>query len=218
MKYEALIFDFDYTLGDGTDAITTCFQYGISEVGLPAPDRESVRFTIGMTLANAFVKLTGETDEALIERFEKLYKQKADEVLVAGTDVYPYALTMLEELDKMGVAVGIVSTKFSFRVRDILQKYGMDNLPKVIIGGTDVKVKKPDPEGLFKAVEALGVDKDKVLYVGDHVIDAEAAQRAEIDFAGVLTGTNLREEFKQYPYQYIEENVGTLFERLKGEE
>lgn len=217
MKYKALIFDFDYTLGDGTDAITTCFQYGISEVGLPAPDRERVRFTIGMTLANAFVQLTGQKDEALIERFEKLYKQKADEILVAGTIVYSFALTMLEELNKMGIAVGIVSTKASFRVRDILAKYGMEGLPKVIVGGSDVKAKKPDPEGLLYAIDTLGVAKEEVLYVGDHVIDAEAAMHAEIDFAAVLTGTNKREEFSQYPYKYIEENVGALFARLKGE-
>lgn len=217
MKYKALIFDFDYTLGDGTDAITTCFQYGISEVGFKAPDRERVRFTIGMTLANAFVQLTGKTDEVLIERFEKLYKQKADEILVDGTIVYPYALTMLEELNKMGIHIGIVSTKFSFRVRDILAKYGLEKLPRVIVGGSDVKAKKPDPEGLFIAIDQMGVTKEEVLYVGDHVIDAEAAMRAGIDFAAVLTGTNLREEFMQYPYKYIEEHVGALFEHLKGE-
>lgn len=217
MKYKALIFDFDYTLGDGTDAITTCFQYGISQVGFKEPDRESVRYTIGMTLANAFKKLTGETDEALIERFETLYKQKADEILVEGTEVYPYALTMLKELSTMGVAIGIVSTKFRFRVRDILAKYDMDLLPAVIVGGDDVKAKKPDPEGLFKAIEAIGVSLEEALYVGDHVIDAEAASRAGVDFAAVLTGTNTREEFEQYPYKYIEANVGTLFERLKGE-
>ena len=217
MKYKAIIFDFDYTLGDGTDAITTCFRYGISTIGLPAPDRESVRFTIGMTLANAFVQLTGKTDAALIERFETLYKEKADEVLTDGTLVYPYALTMLEELKQMGIDVGIVSTKLSFRVRDILAKYGIDRLPKVIVGGGDVKEKKPSPEGIIKAIDTIGIAQNEVLYVGDHVIDAEAAMRAGVDFAGVLTGTNTRQDFEKFPYKYIDENVDTLFLRLKGE-
>lgn len=217
MKYKALVFDFDYTLGDGTDAIATCFRYGMTTLGYEAPDRESVRYTIGMTLANAFIKLTGVTDEAIVARFEERYKEKANEILTAGTKLYPYAKAMLEELRRSELKIGIVSTKYSFRVTDILAKYNMEKLPGVVVGGGDVTEKKPSPEGLLKAIEVLGVDKNEVLYIGDHVIDAETAMRADVDFAGVLTGTNKIEDFQKYPYQYIEENVGILYARLKGE-
>lgn len=37
MKYRAICFDFDYTLGDSTDSIVAGFQYGFTRLGWPAP-------------------------------------------------------------------------------------------------------------------------------------------------------------------------------------
>ena len=50
MKYRAICFDFDYTLGDSTDSIVAGFQYGFTRLGWPAPDRETVRRTVGYLL------------------------------------------------------------------------------------------------------------------------------------------------------------------------
>lgn len=215
MKYKGLIFDFDYTLGDGTDVITECFAYGLTKLGYPAEDRERIRFTIGMTLANAFKELTGNTDEDVIREFERLYKEKADEVLVAGTMMYPFALEMLDELAKQDVKIGIVSTKMHIRIQHIFDKYHLGSLPSVIVGGDDVTEKKPSPEGLLYAIEAIGLHKNEVLYIGDHVIDAQTASRAGVDFAAVLTGTNVRAEFEQYKHCYIAENVMQLYEMIQ---
>ena len=46
MDYKAVIFDFDYTLGDATDAIFAGFRHGFSVMGYPEPDRETVRHTV----------------------------------------------------------------------------------------------------------------------------------------------------------------------------
>ncbi len=66
----------------------------------------------------------------------------------------------------------------------------------MIVGGEDVTCEKPDPEGLLKAVETLGRDKQDVLYVGDSLVDAKTAQSAGVDFAAVLTGTT--KDFSDY--------------------
>ena len=34
---KAIFFDFDYTLGDATEAIVAGFLYGFQQMGLPAP-------------------------------------------------------------------------------------------------------------------------------------------------------------------------------------
>ena len=54
MDYQGIFFDFDYTLGDSTDAIAQGYQLGFSALGLPAPTVEQVRTTVGMTLENGF--------------------------------------------------------------------------------------------------------------------------------------------------------------------
>lgn len=55
---------------------------------------------------------------------------------------------------------------------------------KRIITVQDVKIPKPDPEGLLKILN--GRDVARALYIGDHVDDALAAQAAKIPFIGVL--------------------------------
>ena len=37
MKYRAICFDFDYTLGDSTDSIVAGFQYGFTRLGSAGP-------------------------------------------------------------------------------------------------------------------------------------------------------------------------------------
>ena len=69
----------------------------------------------------------------------------------------------------------------------------------VVLGSYDVTRHKPHPEGILKALERMGVSKEEFLYCGDTVLDAEAAQRAGVDFAAVLNGTTPGEAFRRGP-------------------
>ena len=40
MRYQAALFDFDYTLGDATASIYEGFRYGFEQMGYPIPQRE----------------------------------------------------------------------------------------------------------------------------------------------------------------------------------
>ena len=57
---------------------------------------------------------------------------------------------------------------------------------------------KPDPARLLLALECLGLLAAEVLYVGDHLVDAEAA-RAGVLFIALLTGTVEVANFASYP-------------------
>ena len=48
--FQAVCFDFDYTLGDCTESIIAGFRHGLTALGWPEPDREAVRATIGYLL------------------------------------------------------------------------------------------------------------------------------------------------------------------------
>ena len=110
--------------------------------------------------------------------------------------LYDATQDMLSEFKRRGIETGIVTTKFHYRIEAILRKFGAEDLIDVIVGGEDVTCEKPDPEGLLKAVETLGRDKQDVLYVGDSLVDAKTAQSAGVDFAAVLTGTT--KDFSDY--------------------
>ena len=48
--------------------------------------------------------------------------------------------------------------------------------------------KKPAPDSIFDAIEALGADPNEVVYIGDSEVDVLTAKNAGISFIGVSWG------------------------------
>lgn len=209
----AIIFDFDYTLGDTTSGIVLSAQYALEQMGEEERTCEEIKKTIGLSLSETYKALTGNMDEARADRFFALFKEKADEVMVDSAELYPGVKDMLVSLREQGYRIGIVTTKFAYRVQNIMKKFDAVDLLDVIIGVGDVTKVKPDPEGLFLAVNRLGIEIEDALYVGDSYVDAQAAEAAGMKFAGVLTGTTTRELFAKYPCIAVETDAVMLFEK-----
>lgn len=209
-----IIFDFDYTLGDTTNGIVLSAQYALEQMGEEERTYEEIKKTIGLSLSETYKKLTGNMDEARADRFFDLFKEKADEVMVDSATLYPGVKEMIVSLREQGYRLGIVTTKFAYRVRNIMKKFDAEDLFDVVIGVGDVTKVKPDPEGLLLAVEQLGVKKEEVMYVGDSFVDAKAAEAAEMKFAGVLTGNTTREEFLKYPCAWVEDTVTAFVQKF----
>ena len=132
----------------------------------------------------------------------------ADVHMTANTFFFPETREVLEALKCQGAVLGIVSTKFRYRILDLFEKTGHDGLVDFIVGGEDVKAAKPDPEGVLLAIgRASGGGKSEVLYVGDSVVDAATAQAAGTDFSGVLHGMTTREELEAYPHVAIVDDL-----------
>lgn len=199
--YKAVIFDFDYTLGDSTNGIVLSANYALTELGYAEKPVDCIKRTIGLSLKETFRVLTGNADGSAAAEFARLFRMKADDVMTENTVLYGGVKEMLSELGKRGIKTGIVTTKFHYRIDAILRKFGAEELVSVTVGGEDVAHEKPDPEGLLKALEVLGADRREVLYIGDSLVDAKTAQAAGVDFAAVLTGTT--NDFTGYDNVFI---------------
>lgn len=208
--YKTVLFDFDYTLGDSTNGIVQCENYALRELGYQEKTVPEIKRTVGLSLKEIFRELTGSNDENKSERFIKLFREKADEVMTDSASLYEGAEEMFAEFKRRGIKTGIVTTKFHYRITEILKKFGIAELVDVIIGGDDVIHEKPAPDSLLKAVEILGEDKRGVLYVGDSYVDALAAQAAGIDFAAVLTGTT--SDFSDYDKVFVANDLKEIFQ------
>lgn len=215
MKWNAVLFDFDYTLGDATGAIVAGFQYAFEQMGHPVPEREAVRLTIGHLLEDSYTILSGDGDPARRAEFRVRYKEKADPLQVPETRLFPGARELLEALHSRGIPAGIVSTKGSRVLREVLTAQGVAPLVAAITGGDQVKEPKPDPEGLLHTIADLGLTPAEVLFCGDTVIDAETAQRAGTAFCAVLNGTTGAEAFGAFPCDHIAPNLGELKDWLE---
>jgi phosphoglycolate phosphatase-like HAD superfamily hydrolase len=80
-----------------------------------------------------------------------------------------------------------------------------------IVTVEDVKLPKPDPEGLLKILS--GRDAAGALYVGDNVDDALAAQGAHMPFVGVLPKHS--EERRQRAARLRELSALTILPNIK---
>ena len=57
-----------------------------------------------------------------------------------------------------------------------------------VVLGADVARRKPDPEGIVKCLDRLGVPPGSAIYVGDSDVDIAAGRAAGVGTVGVLTG------------------------------
>lgn len=134
--------------------------------------------------------------------------------MVDNTELYVGVKEVLYRLKDKGYRTAIVTTKFHYRIEQILRKFGIEPLIDMIVGGEDVKIEKPNPEGLFWTMKRLGLAKEEVLYVGDSLVDAKTAENAEAAFAAVLTGTTTRSDFEKYSSVYIGNSVADVYEYI----
>ncbi|MCM1046976.1 MAG: HAD-IA family hydrolase [Clostridiales bacterium] len=209
---KAIIFDFDYTLGDSTNGIVLSVNYALEKLKYSAKDTEAIRKTIGLSLKDTFWTLTKTDNMDEAEQFAKYFIEKADIVMVENTQLYDDVKEVLSNLKAEGFKIGIVTTKLRYRIEQILNKFNVFDLVDIIIGAEDVKIEKPAPDGLLQVIDRLKLSKEDILYVGDSLVDAKTAENAQVNFAGVLTGTTTREEFGLHRNVFIGAHVKEVYD------
>jgi phosphoglycolate phosphatase len=207
---QAVIFDFDYTLADSSRGAVDCINFALAEMRLTEVSAEAACRTIGLSLKETFLRLAGPQPPGRSDEFLALFKKRADEVMTDLTVLYAEVPAIIQTLREKGIKLGIVSTKFRYRIEEILERENLLQHFQIIIGGEDVEAHKPHPQGLIKALEHLRCAPSSIAYVGDSVADAEVAQRASAPFIAVLSGVTPREDFSSYQVLEILDNLSEL--------
>lgn len=208
--YKAYLFDFDYTLADSSRGIVMCFRNVLAMHGHHGISDEAIKRTIGKTLEESFTILTGINDKETLAGYRKEYVAQADKLMTANTVLFPETLYVLSQLKERGAKIGIISTKYRYRIMELLGEKLPEGFLDIIVGGEDVKTPKPSPEGLLFAIDHLQLLKDEIMYCGDSTVDAETASNAGVDFTGVLHGMTTREELEVYPHVKIITSLNML--------
>lgn len=209
-KYRAYLFDFDYTLVNSERGIVDCFQHAFHINGYDNIRDEDIKATIGYHLRDAFPMLLPGIKADFVEKLRNDFGDIADKIMTKETELFPDSAFVLEQIKKQGSEAAIVSTKKRVRIEEGIVKFGISDLISFVIGDEDVEKPKPDPEGILKAAKQLRVSTEELLYIGDTVLDAQAAVNAGTDFAGVTTGTTTAAELAAYPNVRIASSLKEL--------
>lgn len=210
MEYTTYLFDFDYTLADSSQGIVICFQNVLNRHGYTDTTDTQIKRTIGKTLEESFSILTGIEDADTLASYKKEYIREADTYMNVNTFLFPETVPTLTTLKEKGAKIGVISTKFRYRLKAVLDLHFPTDFFDIIIGGEDVKVMKPDPQGIQMALTKLKRNRKETLYIGDSIVDAETARNAKVDFVGVLNGMTTREELEAYPHRQILNDLSQL--------
>lgn len=211
----AVVFDFDFTLGDSSGGVALCANHALRALGLPEVPAEAVRRTIGLPLELIFEHITGG-DSADAQRFKALFIEEADRVMADHTRLYPGVPDTLTALRRSGRRLAIVSTKLRRRLEAVLLRDGLLDAFEAIVGLDTLSRPKPDPEGLLTALRVLQTPAERSVYVGDRDVDALAAASAGVPFVGVLTGATTRAELQPHPHEALLPSVTDLPDWLDG--
>jgi phosphoglycolate phosphatase len=180
--YATYIFDLDGTITDTTSVWLDIFRDALQQFGVTAPEKRVLakhthdwRQMLELGLAEADL-------EAFTQLAHKLAKERLPEA-----PLHSGAYAMLEALKQRGKNVAIFSTMDRPIFEPTMKHRELDKITSVAIAGTDVPNRKPQPDGILKALDDLGIAKENyasAVYIGDKDTDILAAQNAGID--GVL--------------------------------
>ncbi len=210
MNYRAVLFDFDFTLADSSLGIQDCVNHALAQMELPPVSAGAVAETIGLSLEETFCRLTGPATRERCAEFSRHFIARADYIMVDSIVLYDTVRTVVPDLKRRGLGIGVVSTKYRRRIEAVLERENLRGYFDVIVGGEDVRNPKPDPEGALKAVRVLGAAANEVLYVGDSIVDAETARRAQLPFVAVLTGVTAKHAFDGYGPVAVIDSLGGI--------
>lgn len=209
-KYRTFIFDFDFTLADGSDWTVRCFQEILHRHGYNNVTDETVRSTIGMVIEDAFKLMTGVTDFETNHHRREEFAAVCRPQMAAHTRFYPEAIRFIKDLKAHRRKTGILSTKMSSVILQTIKSAGMEKDFDSVLGITDIQSPKPDPSGILLSLRRLQTVPEECLYIGDNTIDARTALNAHIDFIGTLTGVCPRKDLERYPHVTLVSNLGNL--------
>ena len=104
-----------------------------------------------------------------------------------GTQFRIWAMKILKEYMQKGFALD----------DQRLKELGGGNYFDVILGQTEDIPIKPSPEGVFKIMKLLSVDKTQVIYLGDTGTDMNTGKGADLFTIGALWGFRDAKELKE---------------------
>ncbi len=206
----ACLFDFDFTLADGSPWIVECYQKILQQHGFTGIKDETIRGTIGLTVEDSFARMTGLTDYDRCRQLRIKFKAICRPQIAAKTAFFKDALNFVERLKAAGIRSAIVSTKETVAIHQTLAMHHVEQLFDCVVGLTEVTAPKPSPEGINYALKQLQLLPEETIYFGDNPVDGEAARRAGTKYIGVAKGMHTPQQLSEFPHLAIIENYDHL--------
>ena len=172
-RIEAVLLDMDGTIVDAFPPIIRALNQTFVEYGLPQMSAQEVKRHTGRGDCS-MISLFGDRREEAGKRFLEIH----DEDYLDHITPLEGAESLFAWLNASGIPCAIVTSKSQSRAEAQFEKLGWHHFVQVIIGKIDGRPEKPDPTPVLLACEALNVQPQATIMIGDGTADMKAAKRA----------------------------------------
>lgn len=210
-KKKLIILDIDDTLIKSCPAIIQHHIDTAKKMGIRVPTKKEILYLISNPWTKILKTLWPEmNDKKKLAEFKKAYRSFPKGLPIT---VITGAINTLKKLRKKYL-LAIITGRDEYSLTRLLPELGIDLSQFTVICHGDDKVTKPDPEVFEFALNKINkklrqgknnklnlikkLSKKDVVYIGDTLLDANCANRADVDFIAVLTGHFKRRDFKKY--------------------
>lgn len=174
-----LILDCDGVMFDTSEANRTYYNRLLLAVGLPEITDEQFAFAQMHTVFES-VDYLFKTPK-LIEQAHQLRQQMSYASVIKEMRIEPSLKAVLKTVQpelKTAVATNRTDT-----MNRVLEEHGLTHFFDLVVTAMDVKRAKPHPDMLQKAMRHFEMNSSQSLFVGDSLVDQQAAEAADMMFA-----------------------------------
>ncbi|MBQ9058561.1 MAG: HAD-IA family hydrolase [Atopobiaceae bacterium] len=206
MGYKAVVFDLDGTLVNTLPDLTHATNTVLEARGFATYTSDEVRMMVGngtrrlLELASPDGSPKEVIDELMADYLPEYYR-------VCCNESVPYSgvAELLGRLKAAGIKRAVVSNKPHECVQRVMNHY-FEDLCEFCLGAHDGLARKPAPDGVYRALHALGItDVSEAVYVGDSEVDVACARNAGLDCVIVSWGFRDVEALKDEPVTIVDD-------------
>ena len=191
---DAVLFDLDGTLIDSIDLILASYRHTMAEHGRPpVPDSEWMS-GVGTPLRVQLGPWAESPENllAMVATYRAYNLANHDRMITA----FPGVVEVVRAIRGQGFRTAVVTSKNREGASRGLRLVGLESEIEIVVAADDVERPKPHPEPVERAVERLGADPRRTLFVGDSIHDLDSGRQAGVLTGAVLWGPFSREELE----------------------
>ncbi len=204
------IWDMDGTIVDSREVIQKAMCRAFGLCGLPEPDYEDTRKTVGLGLAEVCSTLAPDyhDPQGLVEAYRQAFVARRAEPDFAEP-LYEGAIETLERLANEGWLIAMATGKSHRGIRAIFEMHPLGQYFDTIWCADDGPG-KPHPFMVEQAMDALGCEPHQSLIIGDAIHDIAMGRNAGIHTMGVSWGFGAPAELEAAGAHEVHHDFGTL--------
>ncbi|MEI5099201.1 HAD hydrolase-like protein [Streptomyces sp. PmtG] len=152
--------------------------------------------------------------DLVVELEERLTHEELKAVASAWPT--PYADGLIRTWSALGARLGIATNNSPKAVASYLGGRGLDSCfaPHIYGRTKDLRLLKPNPHCVRRALGAMGADPARTLLIGDAVTDFGAATSAGVDFLGYARNERKRKALRAAGARYIVPSLEPVLDLL----